>query len=153
MPCSSAPTGSPPTATPPTRSGRIPFRSWPPVTGVPFYICAPISSVDLATADGTGIPIELRSEDEVFHVGTTRIAPRFGKAWNPSFDVTPASLISGIITEEGVLRAPFGPALAAAVAARATRDVEASIPPIEASVPPIEAGDVAVEAADAPVSA
>jgi methylthioribose-1-phosphate isomerase len=120
---------------------------------VPFYICAPISSVDLATADGTGIPIELRSEDEVFHVGTTRIAPRFGKAWNPSFDVTPASLISGIITEEGVLRAPFGPALAAAVAARATRDVEASIPPIEASVPPIEAGDVGVEAADAPVSA
>jgi methylthioribose-1-phosphate isomerase len=99
---------------------------------VPFYVCAPISSVDLATADGSGIPIELRPEDEVFNVGTTRIAPSSGKAWNPSFDVTPASLISGIITEEGVLRAPFGPALAAAVAARATRDVEAQVPPVSA---------------------
>ncbi len=90
--------------------------------GVPFYVCAPLSSVDLATADGSTIPIELRSEDEIFNVGPTRIAPRFGKAWNPAFDVTPAELISGIVTEEGVLRAPFGPALGAAVAAKAEHD-------------------------------
>ncbi|MGH2513473.1 MAG: S-methyl-5-thioribose-1-phosphate isomerase, partial [Candidatus Limnocylindrales bacterium] len=92
--------------------------------GVPFYVCAPLTSVDLATAEGRAIPIELRSEEEVFNVGSIRIAPRFGKAWNPAFDVTPAELISGIVTEEGVLRAPFGPALAAAVAARARRDLE-----------------------------
>jgi len=90
---------------------------------VPFYVCAPITSVDLATADGAAIPIEMRSEDEVFMLGGTRIAPRFGKAWNPAFDVTPADLISAIVTEEGVLRPPFGPALKAAVASRAIRDV------------------------------
>ncbi len=95
--------------------------------GVPFYVCAPLSSVDLATADGTTIPIEMRSEDEVFSFGGVRIAPRFGKAWNPAFDVTPAQLISAIITEEGALRAPFGPALAAAVAAKAEHDAAARL--------------------------
>src|SRR5665213_1384974 len=50
--------------------------------GVPFYVCAPLGTVDMAAADGSTIPIELRSEDELFHVGQTRIAPRFGKAWN-----------------------------------------------------------------------
>ena len=109
MPCSSAPTGSRPTAIPPTRSGRIRWPCWPPATRCPFYVCAPLNSVDLATPIGAAIPIELRSEDEVFNIGSTRIAPRFGKAWNPAFDVTPAALITGIVTEEGVLRAPFGP--------------------------------------------
>jgi methylthioribose-1-phosphate isomerase len=91
---------------------------------VPFYVCAPLTSVDLSMAAGSAIPIEMRSEDEVFMVGPTRIAPRFGKAWNPAFDVTPADLISAIVTEEGVLRPPFGPSLQAAVASRATRVLE-----------------------------
>ncbi len=95
--------------------------------GVPFYVCAPLSSVDLATADGTTIPIEMRSDDEIFSFGGVRTAPRFGKAWNPAFDVTPAQLISAIITEEGALRAPFGPALAAAVAAKAEHDAAARL--------------------------
>ncbi len=95
--------------------------------GVPFYVCAPLSSVDVATADGSAIPIELRSEDELFHVGQTRIAPRFGKAWNPAFDMTPAELISAIVTEEGVLRAPFGPALATAVAAKSEHEAAAHL--------------------------
>ncbi|HLY14831.1 MAG TPA: S-methyl-5-thioribose-1-phosphate isomerase [Candidatus Limnocylindrales bacterium] len=95
--------------------------------GVPFYVCAPLSSVDLATADGSLIPIEMRSEEEVFNAGGVRIAPRFGKAWNPAFDVTPAALISAIVTEEGALRPPFGPALAAAVAAKAEHDAAARL--------------------------
>jgi len=90
--------------------------------GVPLYVCAPLSSVDLATADGSLIPIEMRPEEEVFNAGGVRVAPRFGKAWNPAFDVTPAALISAIVTEEGVLRPPFGPAIAAAVAAKAEHD-------------------------------
>jgi methylthioribose-1-phosphate isomerase len=95
--------------------------------GVPFYVCAPLSSVDLATADGSAIPIEMRSEDEIFHAGQTRIAPRFGKAWNPAFDVTPAELITAIVTEEGALRAPFGPVLAGAVELKAEHEAAARL--------------------------
>ena len=90
--------------------------------GVPFYVCAPLSSVDLATADGTGDPDRDAARGRGLPRRPTRIAPRFGKAWNPAFDVTPASLISGDRDRGGALRAPFGPALAAAVAAKAERD-------------------------------
>ena len=104
--------------------------------GVPFYVCAPLSSVDLGTPDGSTIPIELRSEDEVFFAGGTRIAPRFGKAWNPSFDVTPASLISAIVTEQGVIRPPFWGPLVQAVAAKAEGSAAArQIPKLEHVVP------------------
>ncbi|HSO30526.1 MAG TPA: S-methyl-5-thioribose-1-phosphate isomerase, partial [Candidatus Sulfomarinibacteraceae bacterium] len=89
--------------------------------GVPFYVCAPISSVDLDTPDGAAIPIEERAASEVTEVRGQRIAPRDTDVWNPAFDVTPAELISGIVTEEGVLRAPFAPALRAAAEARAAR--------------------------------
>jgi methylthioribose-1-phosphate isomerase len=93
--------------------------------GVPFYVCAPISSVDLATADGSTIPIEERAPDEVTSVRGAAIAPLGTPASNPAFDVTPAELITGIVTEEGVLRAPFEPALRAAVERRAARRVSA----------------------------
>ena len=88
---------------------------------VPFYVCAPLSSVDLGTPDGDEIPIEERPGQEVLELGGIRIAPATTAARNPGFDVTPASLISAIVTEEGVLRAPFGPALVAAMAAREDR--------------------------------
>jgi methylthioribose-1-phosphate isomerase len=67
--------------------------------GVPFYIAAPVSTVDLATPDGAAIVIEERPEAEV-----TTFAPAGTRAWNPAFDVTPAALITAIITELGVLQ-------------------------------------------------
>ena len=89
--------------------------------GVPFLVCAPLSSVDLATPDGASIPIEDRTADEVSVIRGVRIAPVGTAVRNPSFDVTPAELISGIVTEEGVLTAPFGPALEAAMERRNAR--------------------------------
>jgi methylthioribose-1-phosphate isomerase len=92
---------------------------------VPFYVCAPISSVDLETPDGQAIPIEERSPSEVLAFGGVRIAPPGATVWNPAFDVTPAELISAVVTEEGALVAPFGPALAAAVEAKRARSAPA----------------------------
>lgn len=89
--------------------------------GIPFYIAAPISTVDLATPDGAAIPIEERRADEVLVIRGQRIAPAGTEVRNPSFDVTPASLITGIITDEGVLRAPYDEALVEAVARREVR--------------------------------
>jgi methylthioribose-1-phosphate isomerase len=89
--------------------------------GVPFVVCAPLSSVDLATADGKAIPIEDRSAAEVTEIRGTRIAPEGTAVRNPAFDVTPAELISAIVTEEGVFRPAFGPALHAAMERREAR--------------------------------
>jgi methylthioribose-1-phosphate isomerase len=74
---------------------------------VPFYVAAPLSTIDLATPDGDHIPIEQRSAREITHLGSTRLAPEGAGIWNPAFDVTPARLIAGIITEKGIARAPF----------------------------------------------
>ncbi|MEG1825124.1 MAG: S-methyl-5-thioribose-1-phosphate isomerase [Cloacibacillus sp.] len=74
---------------------------------VPFYIAAPLSTIDAACACGADIPIEERSPDEVRRVRGERVTPDDMKVWNPSFDVTPAELITGIITEKGVIDAPF----------------------------------------------
>jgi methylthioribose-1-phosphate isomerase len=79
--------------------------------GIPFYVCAPTSSVDLATADGSAIEIEERRAEEVLEIRGVRIAPPGTEVRNPAFDVTPAELISGIVTEEGVIRTPFEPGL------------------------------------------
>jgi methylthioribose-1-phosphate isomerase len=95
--------------------------------GIPFYVAAPISTVDLETPDGAAIPIEERKAVEVVQFRGVRIAPPDTAVRNPSFDVTPAELITGIITDEGVVRAPFVDGLAAAVAARAER--RAAAPP------------------------
>jgi methylthioribose-1-phosphate isomerase len=90
--------------------------------GVPFYVAAPLSTIDLATPSGDEIPIEQRSPKEVTHLGATRLAPEGASVWNPAFDVTPARLVAGIITERGIARAPYADSLralfdAAAVAA------------------------------------
>jgi methylthioribose-1-phosphate isomerase len=82
---------------------------------VPFYVAAPISTVDLKTASGEGIPIEERPALEVTEVFGVPVAPVGISVQNPAFDVTPARYISGIITERGVARAPFGSSLAALV--------------------------------------
>lgn len=89
--------------------------------GVPFYVCAPTSSVDLATPDGTAIPIEERKAEEVLSFRGVRIAPPDTDVRNPSFDVTPADLITAIVTEEGVIRGPFEQGLADAVASANAR--------------------------------
>jgi methylthioribose-1-phosphate isomerase len=82
--------------------------------GIPFYVCAPLSSVDVETPDGDAIPIEERSADEVLEFRGVRIAPAGTTARNPAFDVTPGDLLAGVVTEEGVLTAPFEPAFRAA---------------------------------------
>jgi methylthioribose-1-phosphate isomerase len=90
--------------------------------GVPFYVAAPISTIDLATPDGAAIPIEERSASEVGEIvgcdergalTTLRLAPDGVPARHPAFDVTPAEMITAIITERGVARGPYGESLAA----------------------------------------
>ncbi len=80
--------------------------------GLPFYVAGPTSTVDLDTATGAEIPIEQRDPREVTHVGDRRLVPEGVEVCNPAFDVTPAELVTAIITEAGVARAPYGPALA-----------------------------------------
>ncbi|MDP2719256.1 MAG: S-methyl-5-thioribose-1-phosphate isomerase, partial [Dehalococcoidia bacterium] len=75
--------------------------------GVPFYVAAPTSTVDLSTPTGEDIPIENRKEEEITRIGGKRFPPRGIKAANPAFDVTPHYYISAIITEKGVLREPY----------------------------------------------
>ena len=74
---------------------------------LPFYVAAPVSTIDLATPDGSGIPIEERDAREVTHLGALQLTPDGTKVWNPAFDVTPARLVAGIITERGICRPPF----------------------------------------------
>jgi methylthioribose-1-phosphate isomerase len=81
---------------------------------VPFYVAAPLSTIDRATPNGAGIPIEERKSLEVTEVFGTRIAPDDTSALNFAFDVTPAELITAIITEVGVLEAPYERSIAAA---------------------------------------
>jgi methylthioribose-1-phosphate isomerase len=75
--------------------------------GVPFYVAAPFSTIDPTLPSGAAIPIEERDGDEVRRVGAQRTAPAGSPVFNPAFDVTPASLITAIITERGVFRPPF----------------------------------------------
>ena len=83
--------------------------------GLPFYVAAPTSTIDLACPTGASIPIERRSPAEVTAVEGVPIAPSHMSADNRAFDVAPAGLVSAIVTEEGIARPPYGPALAALV--------------------------------------
>ncbi len=74
---------------------------------VPFVVAAPSATVDLATPDGAAIEIEERDEREVTHAAGTRTAPRGTHARNPAFDVTPAELVTAIVTEHGIARPPY----------------------------------------------
>lgn len=74
---------------------------------IPFYVAAPISTVDFSIADGSKIPIEERRADETTSIAGTRIAPPDVHVYSPAFDITPHELISAIITDKGVVRAPY----------------------------------------------
>ena len=74
---------------------------------IPFYVAAPLSTIDLNTPDGAHIPIEERNRKEVTHVAGSQLAPDGALVWNPAFDVTPHRFIAGIITERGIFRAPY----------------------------------------------
>ena len=76
--------------------------------GIPFYVCAPSSTIDMSLADGSAIPIEQRPGEEVTEMWyAQRMAPGGVSVYNPAFDVTPHDLITGIITEKGICTGPF----------------------------------------------
>jgi methylthioribose-1-phosphate isomerase len=79
---------------------------------IPFYVAAPISTVDLETPDGSKIPIEQRSAAEVTHIAGKAITPEGVQVENPAFDVTPAKYVTAIVTEKGIARAPYEESLA-----------------------------------------
>ncbi len=81
--------------------------------GVPFYVAAPVSTIDFACPSGDAIEIEERTADEVTTIEGVRVAPDGIHVYNPAFDVTPAEYITAIVTERGVLRPPFAEAIAA----------------------------------------
>ncbi|HVR40448.1 MAG TPA: S-methyl-5-thioribose-1-phosphate isomerase, partial [Thermoanaerobaculia bacterium] len=80
---------------------------------VPFYIAAPVSTIDPHCPNGAAIPIEERSASEVTEIFGTRVAPEGVQVRHPAFDVTPARLITAIITDRGVLRAPYEESISA----------------------------------------
>ncbi|MEW6725711.1 MAG: S-methyl-5-thioribose-1-phosphate isomerase [Bacillota bacterium] len=80
--------------------------------GIPFYVAAPLSTVDFRLESGDAIPIEERAEEEVTHFKGRRVAPEGVRVWNPAFDVTPRRLITAIITDAGVIHPPFKEGLA-----------------------------------------
>ena len=86
--------------------------------GVPFYVAAPLSTIDRGTASGGDIPIEERDAEEVVHAFGKRIAPQDTEALNLAFDVTPAELVAALITDAGVLRPPYGESIDAAFSER-----------------------------------
>jgi methylthioribose-1-phosphate isomerase len=81
--------------------------------GIPLFVAAPLSTIDRALPDGSGIPIEERAAREVTHLGAARLAPEGVQVRNPAFDVTPARLIAAIVTEAGVARPPYQESIAA----------------------------------------
>jgi methylthioribose-1-phosphate isomerase len=82
---------------------------------IPFYVAAPLSTIDPETASGDDIPIEQRDPEEVLTLAGQRIAPKGVGALHPAFDVTPADLVTAIVTERGVLRPPYGAAISRAL--------------------------------------
>ena len=76
--------------------------------GIPFYVAAPTTTIDLSLASGGEIPMEQRSQEEVTHIQGVSIAPEGTQAQNPAFDVTPHRYITAIITENGIITEPYG---------------------------------------------
>ena len=82
--------------------------------GIPFYVAAPLSTIDRSVASGAEIPIEVREREEVARIGNRVVLPEGVEVEQPAFDVTPCRLVTGIVTEAGVLRAPYESAIMAA---------------------------------------
>ena len=76
--------------------------------GIPFYVAAPTTTIDLSLASGEEIPIEQRKPEEVTHIQGVSIAPAGTGVFNPAFDVTPHYYITAIITERGIITEPYG---------------------------------------------
>ena len=93
---------------------------------IPFYVAAPVSTVDLNTPDGDRIPIEERNEREVTHVGSARLTPGGARVRNPAFDVTPAEYVTAIVTERGIARPPYDESLARLLSAPMSLPVQSS---------------------------
>jgi methylthioribose-1-phosphate isomerase len=83
--------------------------------GIPFYVAAPLSTIDASLPSGEHIPIEERQPNEVTHIGDQQIAPTGVAVFNPAFDVTPHAYVNAIITEVGVLRPPLDQSIAQAI--------------------------------------
>ncbi len=96
--------------------------------GVPVYVAAPLSSIDLNCPDGAHIPIEERAQSELTEFAGRRIAPAGVPTFNPAFDVTPADLVTAIVTERGVARPPYRNSLAALKAGNSEQVVAAEAP-------------------------
>jgi len=79
--------------------------------GIPFYVAAPLSTIDVNLENGDMIPVEERAPEEIYAFGRRMMGPRGVKAFNPAFDITPNEYVTAIITEEGVIRAPYTPAI------------------------------------------
>jgi len=76
--------------------------------GIPFYVAAPTTTIDLSLTSGDEIPIEQRSPEEVTHIQGVSIAPEGTPVANPAFDITPHRYITAIITENGIIKEPYG---------------------------------------------
>jgi len=85
--------------------------------GIPFWVAGPRSTLDAGTPDGAAIVIEERAAQEVRGFRDTTWTPPGVPVWNPAFDVTPHDLITGFVTDAGILRPPYGPAIATALRA------------------------------------
>jgi methylthioribose-1-phosphate isomerase len=92
--------------------------------GVPFYVAAPVSTLDLKLTSGDLIPIEQRSPAEVTHIFGVPVAPENTRVENPAFDVTPNRYVSAIVTERGIARAPYSQSLAALAGSPAGQALE-----------------------------
>ena len=79
--------------------------------GIPFYVAAPFSTIDMETLDGSKIPIEQRNAKEVTHIAGKQMVPDGVEVVNPAFDVTPAKYVTAIVTERGIAKAPYGDSL------------------------------------------
>ena len=106
-------------------AGTYPLALAASAADIPFLVCAPVTALDLATEDGEAATIEEGRPGSVLRAAGTRIAPVGSQIRNPLQDLTPAALVTGIVTGEGVLRAPYRPAIAAAVAAADARRTSA----------------------------
>ena len=80
--------------------------------GIPFYVAAPMSTIDFDITFGAQIPIEERDPREVTHIADVRVAPAGVNVWNPAFDVTPGSMVTAIITDRGTACPPYAESLA-----------------------------------------